>query len=1034
MGKKKESKSDHRVAEELVHQEQAAGESVPEPAAAEKTSEDTTPASTDHARTTLFVTSLPYTATSEELQSFFSEIGPVRSCFVVADPSSQDGPKNKGYGYVTFALPEDAERALKELKKAKFQGKRTLRIELALKKKVAEERKAAGPPAGQDHQQKSKKKLSRPAADGAATAESPIRKSPKRASQATLEISGLPEDVTKKQIYKKARKHGSVVEVVFPVVGDDDAPLPGVARVVYATNADAAEASKHLDDHQFKGVKIHAKDLSAEAKEAKKSRLIVRNLAWACKEEHLRKAFKKFGTITDCKVPQAPDGKARGFGFVQFATVAEAEKAIDGVNGTEILKRTVAVDWSLPKAWYDRSVQENPENGPSEENGDTEMAEASSPAESAESAESAEEASEGEDEDEEEEDEDEGDSEWPVDSPGETGRDADSDEDDVAVSFETGEDDEEEDDDEDDDEDGDDDDEDTEIVTEKATKGPRKKAESKLSAKVEENCTLFVRNLSFETTQEELNAAFSAFGPLRYARVTMDRTTGRSRGTGFVCFFKKEDADNCMSAYFKASQAAAAYDAPSEVKNDKKNKKDAPSVPSILNPEPSLTAASTPFVIGGRFVNLSLAISKNEAQEKAQEGKVRRRAEDKRNLYLMREGVIFPDSPAAANITPSELSKRQKSYAERKRILATNPNLFISRTRLSIRNLNLKVDDKELKKVAKLAVKKFWEEVEKGEREGLEQEVITEEEKLGLGTPGPKRKYAVKQAKIQRSKDRMDATTKQLRSLGYGFVEFESHADALACLRWLNNNPRAFAPPPSKPDDIKSGEEGKEGAPISRKRPIVEFAIENLLVLKRRAERVKQREAAAQKKGDGATSGKRKREDGDEDEEGGEKRFKSVNAMWKERKQKQRERKEKKEQKAQEEASGEGAVKANAKQQKGKRKREEADNEGGKATNGTAKGPTTPSKKQKSKTQEGKPSPSKPVVPPTGSNAVAVDEEKKKRKKKAKVTKAQRKDEQDEAQFSSLVQKYKKDLFAGGGQSGGGGIGVADGGIKRWFT
>lgn len=39
---------------------------------------------------------------------------------------------------------------------------------------------------------------------------------------------------------------------------------------------------------------------------------------------------------------------------------------------------------------------------------------------------------------------------------------------------------------------------------------------------------------------------FYAFGPLRYARITMDPATGRSRGTGFACFWNKEDADKVI--------------------------------------------------------------------------------------------------------------------------------------------------------------------------------------------------------------------------------------------------------------------------------------------------------------------------------------------------------------------------------------------------------------------------------------------------------------------------------------------------------
>ena len=41
-------------------------------------------------------------------------------------------------------------------------------------------------------------------------------------------------------------------------------------------------------------------------------------------------------------------------------------------------------------------------------------------------------------------------------------------------------------------------------------------------------------------------ASFRSFGPLRYARITKDPDTGRSRGTGFACFWNKEDADRTV--------------------------------------------------------------------------------------------------------------------------------------------------------------------------------------------------------------------------------------------------------------------------------------------------------------------------------------------------------------------------------------------------------------------------------------------------------------------------------------------------------
>ncbi|NBO93189.1 MAG: RNA-binding protein, partial [Planctomycetia bacterium] len=45
---------------------------------------------------------------------------------------------------------------------------------------------------------------------------------------------------------------------------------------------------------------------------------------------------------------------------------------------------------------------------------------------------------------------------------------------------------------------------------------------------------IYVGNLPFSTTSEDLRTAFSQFGQVTRAQVTMDRETGRSRGFGFV--------------------------------------------------------------------------------------------------------------------------------------------------------------------------------------------------------------------------------------------------------------------------------------------------------------------------------------------------------------------------------------------------------------------------------------------------------------------------------------------------------------------
>src|SRR5450432_2262282 len=58
---------------------------------------------------------------------------------------------------------------------------------------------------------------------------------------------------------------------------------------------------------------------------------------------------------------------------------------------------------------------------------------------------------------------------------------------------------------------------------------------------------LFVGNLSFQTTQDELLAAFSQFGNVERVNIVTDRETGQPRGFAFVEMTEKRDADTAIS-------------------------------------------------------------------------------------------------------------------------------------------------------------------------------------------------------------------------------------------------------------------------------------------------------------------------------------------------------------------------------------------------------------------------------------------------------------------------------------------------------
>ena len=62
------------------------------------------------------------------------------------------------------------------------------------------------------------------------------------------------------------------------------------------------------------------------------------------------------------------------------------------------------------------------------------------------------------------------------------------------------------------------------------------------------NSKLFVGNLSFNTTENDLQDAFAAYGTVTEANLMMDRATGRPRGFGFITMGTPEEAQAAIDA------------------------------------------------------------------------------------------------------------------------------------------------------------------------------------------------------------------------------------------------------------------------------------------------------------------------------------------------------------------------------------------------------------------------------------------------------------------------------------------------------
>jgi RNA recognition motif-containing protein len=80
-------------------------------------------------------------------------------------------------------------------------------------------------------------------------------------------------------------------------------------------------------------------------------KLYVGGLSYNTTEESLENLFSQAGVVDSARIITDRDtGRAKGFGFVEMSTDAEAQQAINLLNGTDFEGRTITVNEARPQA------------------------------------------------------------------------------------------------------------------------------------------------------------------------------------------------------------------------------------------------------------------------------------------------------------------------------------------------------------------------------------------------------------------------------------------------------------------------------------------------------------------------------------------------------------------------------------------------------------------------------------------------------------------------------------------------------------
>ena len=84
--------------------------------------------------------------------------------------------------------------------------------------------------------------------------------------------------------------------------------------------------------------------------------IYVGNLSYNVTEENLRQAFESFGQVTSARIIKDKySGQSRGFGFVEMLEKAQAQTAIQSLNGKELLGKQISVNEARPRTDRGRS-------------------------------------------------------------------------------------------------------------------------------------------------------------------------------------------------------------------------------------------------------------------------------------------------------------------------------------------------------------------------------------------------------------------------------------------------------------------------------------------------------------------------------------------------------------------------------------------------------------------------------------------------------------------------------------------------------
>ncbi|OSC97133.1 polyadenylate binding protein [Trametes coccinea BRFM310] len=268
----------------------------------------------------LYVGELDPTVTEAMLFEIFNMIGPVASIRVCRDAVTR---RSLGYAYVNYLNAADGERALEQLNYSLIKG-RACRI-------MWSQRDPA------------------------------LRKT----GQGNIFIKNLDEQIDNKALHDTFAAFGNVLSC--KVATDEHGRSKGYGFVHYETAEAAETAIKAVngmllnDKKVYVGHHISRKERQSKMEEMKAqfTNIYVKNVDPEVTQEEFVQLFEPFGKITSAVLQVDDEGKSRGFGFVNFETHEEAQKAVETLHDSDFHGRKLFVARAQKKAEREEELRKS---------------------------------------------------------------------------------------------------------------------------------------------------------------------------------------------------------------------------------------------------------------------------------------------------------------------------------------------------------------------------------------------------------------------------------------------------------------------------------------------------------------------------------------------------------------------------------------------------------------------------------------------------------------------------------------------------